>query len=139
MRGIFAFVLSALIAVPVFAQSSASLKAANQARSSAMAAGNSKGWARYTTDDFTLTDATGKVKTKQDRVAEIEGHAATGQRTPPTDEKWRSYGPSTAVYTARITGADSTPQRITTTWVKQGRTWKVAAVQLTNVAAAPSP
>lgn len=134
MRSILALVVSALVAVPAFAQS-APLKAAVDARSSAMRAGDSKGWGKYTTDDFTVTGADGMVKTKQDRMTEIEGHPITTTRIPATDEKWRTYGGTTVIYTARITGTNDQPQRMTTTWVKQRGTWKVAAVHLTNVAA----
>jgi hypothetical protein len=137
-RSILALTLSALLAAPALAQSP-SLKAASVARTAAMRAGNSKVWAKYTTNDFMVTGVNGVVKNKQDRIAEIEGHPLTGTPVPPTDEKWRSYG-NTVVYTGSTTSADNKPQRITTVWVRQGGTWKVAAVQLTTVAeAAPSP
>ena len=138
MRTMLAVALSALIAVPAFAQQTPALKKAADARASAMAAGDSKVWAKYTTDDFTVTGIDGVVKSKQVRIGEIEGHALTGPRTAPTDEKWRSYG-NTVVYTARIVGANGEPQRITSTWVKQGGTWKVAAVQVTTIASPTSP
>ena len=136
MRSILAAVaVSALLAAPALAQSPA-LKAASAARNAAMRAGNGKVWAKYTTNDFLLTSATGVVKNKQQRTAEIEGHPLTGTAVPPTDETWRSYG-NTVVYTANITSADNKPQRITSVWVKQAGTWKVAAVQVTEVAPAP--
>ena len=138
MRIIFtALALSALLAAPAHAQSP-SLKAASAARNAAMRAGNGKVWAKYTTDDFMVTGVNGVVKNKQERVAEIEGHPLTGTAVPPTDEKWRSFG-NTVVYTGTITSADNKPQRITTVWVKQGKMWKVAAVQVTAVAESPSP
>ncbi len=138
MRNILALALSALLATPLLAQQNASLRKAADTRTAAMVAGDSKAWAKYTTDDFTVTGVEGVVKTKQDRIAEIEGRPLTGTRTPPTDEKWRSYG-NTVVYSGQLTGANGEKQRITTVWVKQGATWKVAAVQLTTIAAAPSP
>ena len=138
MRRILALAVSVLLATPVLAQGPA-LKAASAARNAAMRAGDGKGWAKYTTDDFMVTSATGVVKNKEQRTAEIEGHPLTGTAVQPTDEKWRSYG-NTVVYTAAITSADNKPQRITTVWVRQGRTWRVAAVHVTEVApAAPSP
>ena len=138
MRNILtALAVSALLSVPALGQN-ASLKAASEARNAAMRAGDSKGWGKYTTDNFTVTSVNGVVKNKQERMAEIEGHPLTGTLVPPTDEMWRSYG-NTVVYTARTTSADNKPQRITTVWVKQGKMWKVAAVQVTAVAESPSP
>jgi hypothetical protein len=137
MRSILAaVVVSAVLAAPALAQTPA-LKAASVARSAAMRAGNGKVWAKYTTNDFMVTGANGVVRNKQERTAEIEGHPLTGTPVPATDETWRSYG-NTVVYTANITSADNKPQRITTVWVKQAGTWKVAAVQVTEVAAAAS-
>lgn len=138
MRSILALAVSALLAAPALAQQSPSLKAANLARAAALRAGNSKVWAKYTTDDFMVTGVNGVVKNKQERITDIEGHPLTGTAVPATDEKWRSYG-NTVVYTASITSAENKPQRITTVWVRQGGTWKVAAVQVTAVAEAPSP
>ena len=138
MRSVLALTVFAVLATPALAQSNAQLKTAVQIRSTAMAAGDSKGWAKYTTDDFMLTDIGGVVKTKQDRIAEIEGHAAAAPRPQDTDQKWRSYG-NTMVYTARTVSADTHPERITTVWVKQRGTWKVAAVHVSSVPATPSP
>ena len=138
MRSAFAFAVFALLATPALAQSNAQIKTAAQVRGSAMAAGDSKGWAKYTTDDFMLTDVDGVLKTKQDRITEIEGHAAATPRPADTDQKWRSYG-NTMIYTARMVSADNHPERITTVWVKQRGTWKVAAVHVSSVPATPSP
>ncbi len=138
MRSVLALTIFAVLATPALAQSNAQLKTATQLRSTAMAAGDSKGWAKYTTDDFMLTDVDGVLKTKQDRITEIEGHAAAAPRPADTDQKWRSYG-NTMIYTARMVSADNHPERITTVWVKQRGTWKVAAVHVSNVPATPSP
>lgn len=137
MRSILALAMSVLLAVPALAQSP-SLKAAADARNAAQRAGDSKGWAKYTTDDFMVTGVNGVVKDKQQRMTEIEGHPATGTPVPATDQKWRSYG-NVVVYTARTTSVDDKPQRITTVWVKQGKTWKVAAVHLTTIVETPAP
>ena len=137
-RSILALALSALLAAPALAQSP-SLKAASLARNAALRAGNSKVWAKYTTNDFMVTGVNGGLKNKQERMADIEGRPQTSTPVPPTDEKWRSYG-NTVIYTASTTSVDNKPQRITTVWVKQAGTWKVAAVHQSAVAeAAPSP
>jgi len=137
-RSILALALSALLAAPALAQSP-SLKAAAAARNAALRAGNSKVWAKYTTDDFMVTGINGGVKNKQERMADIEGRVQGSTPVPPTDEKWRTYG-NTVIYTASTTSVDNKPQRITTVWVKQAGTWKVAAVHQSAVAeAAPSP
>ena len=137
-RSILALALSALLAAPALAQSP-SLKAAAAARNAALRAGNSKVWAKYTTADFMVTGINGGVKNKQERMAEIEGRVQGSTPVPPTDEKWRTYG-NTVIYTASTTSVDNKPQRITTVWVKQAGTWKVAAVHQSAVAeAAPSP
>ena len=138
MRSVLALTVFSLLATPALAQSNAQLKTAMQMRGSAMAAGDSKGWAKYTTDDVMLTDVDGVVKTKQDRIKEIEGHAAATQRPADTDQKWRAYG-NTMIYTARMVSADNHPERITSVWVKQRGTWKVAAVHVSSVPATASP
>jgi len=138
MRSILAaLAVSALLAVPALAQSP-SLKAASAARNAALRAGNSKVWAKYTTDDFMVTGVNGGVKNKQERMAEIEGRQQTSTPVPATDEKWRSYG-NTVIYTASTTSVDNKAQRTTIVWVRQGGTWKVAAVQQTTITEAPSP
>ena len=138
MRSILAaLAVSALLAVPALAQSP-SLKAASLARNAALRAGNSKVWAKYTTNDFMVTGVNGGVKNKQERMAEIEGRQQTSTPVPATDEKWRSYG-NTVIYTASTTSVDNKAQRTTIVWVRQGGTWKVAAVQQTTITEAPSP
>src|SRR5437870_3966564 len=53
------------------------LKAAMEARSAALAAGDEQAWARYTTDDFMNTTADGVVVTKTQRMAAIKGRKST--------------------------------------------------------------
>ena len=126
--------LSLALVFPILglAQSDPALKKAADARQAAQWAGNAEQWGTYTTDDFLVTGADGVVKTKQQRMTEIAGHPITTPAVAPTDDQWRSYG-STAIRTSAVT-INGKPTRLTTVWVKQQGGWKVAAVQLTNVA-----
>ena len=135
MRLALAVCIGLLFAAPAAGQSSPALKKASEARSAAMRAGNAKEWGRYTTEDFSVTGADGVVKTKQQRMSEIDGHPLTGSTPARTDDRWRQYG-NTFVETWQA-DANGKPTRYTTVWVKEGRNWKVAAVQLTTIAAAP--
>ncbi|HEY2066318.1 MAG TPA: DUF4440 domain-containing protein [Gemmatimonadaceae bacterium] len=108
------------------------MRKASDARTEALRAGNAREWARYTTDDFTVTGTHGTVTTKAQRIAEIDGHPATG--TPPTiaDRRWREHG-SAVIETFSSTGSAGNATRIMSVWVRDGGLWKVAAVQLTAV------
>jgi hypothetical protein len=112
-------------------QSDPALKKAVDARQAAQRAGNAEEWAKYTTDDFLVTEWDGVVKTKQQRMTEIGGHPITTPAAEPTDDKWRVYG-TTAIRTNTST-INGKPTRLTTVWVRQQRMWKVAAVQLTTI------
>ena len=127
-----ALCLGVALPTPGFGQSDPTLKKAADARQAAQWAGNAEEWGKYTTDDFLVTGADGVVKTKQQRMTEIAGHPITTPAVAPTDDQWRSYG-STAIRTSAVT-INGKPTRLTTVWVKQQGGWKVAAVQLTNVA-----
>ncbi|GAC1651302.1 MAG: hypothetical protein NVS4B3_11710 [Gemmatimonadaceae bacterium] len=137
MRNVVSILLSLLVATPTLAQPPAALKAASEARTGGMRAGHGKEWAKYTTDDFLVTGPTGVVSTKAQRLSEVDGHAQTGSPTASTDDKWRLYG-TTAIHTFQQ-GGEKGANRLTEVWVKQGRLWKVAAVQVTPVVAATSP
>lgn len=102
------------------------------ARTKSMGSGDAAGWGKYTTDDFMVIEADGAVKTKAQRIAAIK--ATPTAASDLTEQKWRMYGPATAVSTARGT-INGKPTRITTVWVQQQNEWKVASVQLTNIAA----
>jgi Domain of unknown function (DUF4440) len=127
-----ALCLAVVLPILGFGQSDPTLKKAVDARQAALWAGNAEEWGKYTTDDFLVTGADGVVKTKQQRMTEIAGHPITTPAASPTDDKWRQYG-TTAIRTSSgvINGK---PTRFTTVWVKQQGVWKVAAVQLTNIA-----
>jgi hypothetical protein len=135
MRLVLAACVGLLLAAPAAGQSSPALKKASEARNAAMRAGNAKEWGRYTTEDFTVTGADGVVKTKQQRVSEIEGHPLTGSVPARTDDRWRQHG-DTFIETWQA-DANGKPARYTTVWVKEGRVWKVAAVQITSIATTP--
>jgi Domain of unknown function (DUF4440) len=134
MRAPLGLFLALAFASPLLAQSSASLRSAAKARSVALDDGNAKVWAKYTTDDFQVILADGSVKSKQQRVAEIEGHPRT--KVTMSDEHWRVYG-GTAIETSRSDAADDKPLRITQVWVRDHGTWKTASVQLTWIGATP--
>jgi len=126
--------LSLAVVLPIvgFGQSDPALKKAADARQAAQWAGNAEEWGKYTTDDFLVTGADGVVKSKQQRMTEIAGHPITTPALTPTDDKWRVYG-TTAIRTSAV-AINGKPTRLTTVWVKEQGGWKVAAVQLTNVA-----
>jgi Domain of unknown function (DUF4440) len=127
-----ALCLAVVLPIPGFGQSDPTLKKAVDARQAAQWAGNAEEWGKYTTDDFLVTGADGVVKTKQQRMTEIAGHPITTPAPSPTDDKWRQYG-TTAIRTSSVV-INGKPTRLTTVWVKQQGVWKVAAVQLTNIA-----
>jgi len=127
-----ALYLAVVLPIAGFGQSDPALKKAADARQAAQWAGNAEEWGKYTTDDFLVTGADGVVKTKQQRMTEIAGHPITTPATTPTDDKWRVYG-TTAIRTSAV-AISGKPTRLTTVWVKEQGGWKVAAVQLTNVA-----
>ena len=128
--------LSLLLATPVAGQPSASLKKAAETRNAAMRSGNAKEWGKYTTADFMVTGADGVVKTKQQRMTEIEGHPLTGAVPARSDDRWRQYG-NTYIETWQAPDANGKTTRYTSVWVREGREWKVAAVQLTAVTTPP--
>ena len=134
MRTTLGLCLVLAFASPILAQSSASLRAADKARGAALDDGNAKVWAKYTTDDFQVVLADGSVKSKQQRITEIDGHPRT--KVTLSDEHWRMYG-GTAIETLRSEAADDKPLRITQVWVRDHGTWKTASVQLTWIGATP--
>jgi len=130
MRLAIALCISLLIATPLSAQS-ASLRKAFDARNAAVRAGAGKEWRKYATDDFSMTRPDGTVITKEQRVAEIEGHPLT--TLAPAEVQWRVYGDA-AIETSRVT-PQGKPARLIVVWVRQGKNWKVAAAQFTPIAA----
>jgi ABC-type transporter MlaC component len=111
------------------------LQDAAAARVKSMTSGDAEGWGKYTTDDFIVIEADGTIKTKAQRMTEIKSTPnSPAGANPPTDQKWRMYGSSTAVSTMQGS-IDGEPTRVTVVWVKQQGEWKVASVQLTTIAA----
>lgn len=109
------------------------LQDAASSRTKSMTSGDAEGWGKYTTDDFVVVEPDGTIKTKSQRMSEIK--AAPTQGSGSTDQKWRVYGTSTAVSVAQAP-VEGKPTRITSVWVKEQGTWKVASVQLTTITAA---
>lgn len=130
---IFAFGLGAVVAIAGQGEADKTLQDAAAARTKSMQSGDADGWGKYTTDDFVVIQADGTVKTKQQRLAEIK--ATPTPASDMTEQKWRTYGATTAISTARAT-IEGKPTRITTVWVKQPDGWRAASVQLTNITAA---
>jgi ketosteroid isomerase-like protein len=128
---ILAFGLAAGVPIVGQGQPDKALQDAAEARTKSMQSGDAAGWGKYTTDDFVVIQANGVVKSKQQRLAEIK--ATPTAASDMTEQKWRTYGSTTAISTARAT-IDGKPTRITTVWVKQPDGWQVASVQLTNIA-----
>jgi ketosteroid isomerase-like protein len=103
------------------------------ARMKALESGDAEGWGKYTTDDFIVVQPDGTERTKAQRMSEIK--VTPSRSSADTEQKWRTYGPNTAISTALAT-IEGKPTRVTSVWVKQGGMWKVASVQLTTVTAA---
>jgi len=129
MPFMFAVCTSLVLATALAAQPSAALKKAFDARNAAVWSGNGKEWAKYATDDYSMTIPNGTMITKQQRVAEIEGHPL--KAAAPTDLRWREYGDA-AIETSQVT-PQGKPARLIVVWVKQGKHWKVAAAQFTPI------
>src|SRR5215216_6704643 len=69
------------------------LQDASAARLQSMNSGDAEGWGKYTTDDFMVIEENGAVKTKAQRMTEIEATPAAAANTA-SDQKWRVYGPN---------------------------------------------
>ena len=108
------------------------LQDAVAARSKAQGSADGAGWGKYTTEDFMVIGADGSVRTKAERIAEINKSTPTTPGGDAPDRKWRMYGAGTAVSTQQAPVAGK-PTMITTVWVVQQGTWKVASAQLTTV------
>lgn len=129
MRLVFVLVSSVIVAGAVGAQPSAALEKAYDARNAAVRSGNGKAWAQYATDDYSMTIQNGTVITKQQRIAEIEGHPLTAPAA--TDVRWREYG-AAAIETSQVT-PQGKPARLIVVWIRQDKSWKVAAAQFTSI------
>jgi hypothetical protein len=127
-------ILASAAVSPMAAQGTApkALQDAVAARNKAQGSADGAGWGKYTTEDFIVIGADGSVKTKAERIAEINQSTPTTPSGDTPERKWRMYGAGTAISTQQTMVAGK-PTMITTVWVMQQGTWKVASAQLTTV------
>jgi len=111
------------------------LKKAADAR---IAAGNTNPdtYRRYTLDDAYIGSPEGVVETVQSRIAAGKGQKPSQLKA--SDERFRMLGEAAAIHSFRVDGTNGqgqkTAQRRLEVWTKQNGEWKVAAVQVTDVA-----
>jgi hypothetical protein len=120
-----AFTLSCFIPSSVAAQVPAQLQQAMRARDEAVAKADAATWDRLTVDDFTVVLADGTLMTKAERLAQLKTQKATTP-VPVQQVQVKRYGD---VFVRRFRNSDAWVLDI---WVKHGRTWRVAAVQVTT-------
>ena len=129
MRILLALCAGLVLASPLAAQPSPALEKAFGARNEAVRTGSGKEWAKYATDDYSMMLPNGAVMTKQQRVAEIDGHPIA--MPEPRDLRWREYGDA-AIETSQM-APQGKPARLIVVWVKRRKEWKVAAAQWTPI------
>jgi hypothetical protein len=83
-------------------------------------------WDRLTADDFTLVDNTGAFMTKAQRIAQLKTEKPTAYAAPQRVQIKR-YGDA---YIRRFLNGGNL--WVLDVWVRQGSTWRVAAVQTTT-------
>jgi hypothetical protein len=96
-----------------------------RARDEAVAKADAATWDRLTHDDFTVVLEDGTLMTKAERLAQLKTQKATTP-APLQQVRIKHYGD---VYVRRFRNGDAWVLDI---WVKDGRGWRVAAVQVTN-------
>ena len=141
MRQAFAaavVVALSLVSQVAFAQAvDPAVRKAAEARTAARLAGDAETYGRYFLEDAVITNSTGGVETKAQRMAAVKGVKVAGPVATIKDEKYRTYG-DTVIRTWRADGQDAkgqkTAQRWIEVWVKQKGEWKLASVQFTNIA-----
>ena len=93
-------------------------------------------------DDYTITNDTGGVQTKAQRLEWVKANTARLSTLDFQDLKTRVYG-DTAVVTGHATtqgeGDAKVDSRMIQVWVKQGGTWRLVAGQTTAIAPATPP
>lgn len=84
-------------------------------------------------DDYSITNDTGGVQTKAERLAWVKANTARLSGLEFQDLKTRVYGDA-AVVTGRATSTtDGLNSRMIQVWVRQGGAWRLAAGQTTAV------
>ncbi len=87
-------------------------------------------------DDYTITNDTGDVQTKAQRLEWVKANTARLSTLDFQNLKTQVYG-DTAVVTGHATSTgDAINSRIIQVWVKQGGTWRLVAGQTTVIAPA---
>ena len=119
-----AFTLSSLIPSSIAAQVPAELQEAMRARDQAVAKADAATWDRLTAEDFTVVLEDGTLMAKAERLAQLKTQKATTP-TPLQQVQIKHYGD---VFVRRFRTGDVWVLDI---WVKDGRGWRVAAVQVT--------
>ncbi len=102
----------------------------------ALRKGDAEALASLYADDYTITNDTGDVQTKAQRLEWVKANTARLSTLDFQDLKTRVYG-DTAVVTGHATSkSDAINSRIIQVWVKQGGTWRLVAGQTTIIAPA---
>lgn len=127
-RRMLAFTIGAALfaAGSIAAEVPADLQEAIRTRQEAVANRDAATWDRLTTADFTLVDASGRISTKAERLAQLKEEGLS--ETPPKlqQEHFTRYGDT--VIQRKLTARGSW---IISVWVRDGQAWRVAAVQVT--------
>ena len=133
MRSFSSFALVLLAAV-VFAPLAAAQQVdpefvkARQARSVAIQKGDKATFDRMTTANFLVVNAAGVVETREQRVGRADKPLPGGGGMGGEEEKVSVYGDTV------VLNWKQGNNRFIEVWVKEGGTWKVAAVQMTPIA-----
>jgi uncharacterized protein DUF4440 len=115
-----------LTASSVLAQVPADLQKTMDERDHAVSNIDVATWDRLTADDFTLVDNTGAFMTKAQRIAQLKTEKPTPY-TAPQRVQIKRYGDA---YIRRFLSDGSL--WVLDVWIRQGNTWRVAAVQTTD-------
>ena len=95
--------------------------------------------APFYADDYAITNETGEVQTKAQRLEWVKGNMARLSTLDYQDVKTRVYG-DTAVVTglasSQVAGEAKLNRRFIQVWVKQGDAWRLVAGQTTTIAPA---
>jgi hypothetical protein len=104
----------------------AELREAIRLRAEAVARKEAAVWDRLTTADFTTVLEDGRLQTKAERLTQLKGEKPEALAPPPLLDRFATHG-NTVIQ--RTQARDRS--WIITVWVKDGRDWQVAAVQIT--------
>jgi hypothetical protein len=112
----------------VSAQAPADLEEAMRLRSQAVVNADAATWEKYTTDDFTVVLADGKMMNKSERIALMKTQKPT-RRSAPQQVQVKQYDET---YVRRFLGDNGWVLEV---WTKDNSgKWRVSAVQVTPAA-----